>query len=276
MKAQAVRPLRLAVALALAISLPALGDAPQSFKEGVRAFDFKNWPQVVSTMRRAISQQPRATGDNVKVYGVRVVPYIPHYFLGFGLYRQGDCKGAREAFEQAEAQGTTRGLYRARMDFLQDLCAQKLGVARGRVQTASVPPASSSPSSPGPRRNPGTRPPAPVPVAPSQPSTPPGPALPPDAVRKKALAESVREGQQWVSRGEKLIETINQRRRADPRKFDRDPTRAEILGFAGPQLKATAYRLESCQREGDVDGAERAREDAEATWEMLEELLKSL
>jgi hypothetical protein len=275
-KAQTVRPLWLAVALALAVSSPVLGDAPQSFKDGIRAFDYGKWPELVSAMRRAIAEQPRATGDNVKIYGMNFAPYIPHYFLGLGLYRQGDCKGAREAFDQAEAQGTTRGLYRARMEFLQDLCAQKLGVARGRVQTASVPPASSSQSSTGQRRNPGTRPPSPVPVAPSQPSTPPGPALPPDAVRKKALAESVREGQQWVSRGQKLIETINQRRRADPRKFDRDPTRAEILDFAGPQLKAAAYRLESCQREGDVDGAERAREDAEATWGMLEELLKGL
>jgi hypothetical protein len=260
-KAQAVRSLWLAVALALAGSPPAWGDTPQSFKDGVRAFDFKDWSQVVSTMRRAISQQPRATGDNVKVYGVRVVPYIPHYFLGLGLYRQGDCKGAREAFDQAEAQGTTRGLYRARMEFLQDLCAQKLGVSQGRVQ---------------PRQNSITRSPVQAPVVPSQPSTPPGPALPPDAVRKKAIEESVREGSQLVSKGQKLIQTLNERRRADPRKFDRDPTRAEILTLSGQRLRAAAFQLQSCQREGDVDGAERARDDAEATWEMLDELMKSL
>lgn len=269
------RPLLLAVALVLAVSPPALGDAPQSFKDGIRAFDYERWPEVVSAMRRAIAQQPRATGDNVKIYGVRVVPYIPHYFLGLGLYRQGDCKGAREAFEQAEAQGTTRGLYRARMDFLQDLCAQKLGTPRQPVQRASVPPGSGPSPSTGPRRAPVSAPAAPAPSV-WQPSTPPAPALPPDAVRRKELEERVREGGQWISRGEKLVATIQQRRRADPRKFDRDPTRAQILDLSSQRLQASAFQLQSCQREGDIAGAEKARDDAEATYEMLEELVKSL
>lgn len=244
---------RLGMALALALASASRADFLQSFRAGIRAVDYHEWRAVEIAMRQAIAKQPRSTGDNVRIYGVRVVPYIPHYFLGLALYRQGDCAAAATALAEAEAQGTVHGLYRARLDFFQDVCAQRLGRPRP-MPTLSSPPQRTA----------------------SLATADPTPVPPPAAVHQSALEEMVRDARQWIAKCEKLAKTLDERRRADPRKFDRDPTRAEVLEVARYRMSAAAFRLEGCRREGDLAGAERSRDDAQATWEMLDELAKSL
>lgn len=256
MKVPRIRPALLGIVLVLVGAGLGRADYPQSFRDGLRAADFRDWPRVAAAMRQAIAQQPRSTGENVRVYGTRVVPYIPQYFLGLALYRQNDCQGAMEAFTEAEAQGTVRGLYRARLDLYQDVCAQRIGRPR------PVSPIASGPSSPpgGSRRTPPPLRSDPLPVP------DPGPAPSTQEVRQKALRDAVHDGQEWIRRGEKLLQDLK-RRRVDPR-------RAEDLKIAERRLQEASFRLEGCRLEGDIEGAESARDHAQATWELLEETAK--
>jgi hypothetical protein len=256
-----IRPALLGVVIVLGWGGLGRADYPQSFRDGLRAVDFRDWPRVAAAMRQAIAQQPRSTGENVRVYGTRVVPYIPQYFLGLALYRQGDCDGAVRAFTEAEAQGTVRGIYRARLDIYQDVCAQRIGRPRPAVPGPPVTIASGSNPPPGASR----RTPPPLPSVPS-PAPDPGPAPSTQEVRQKALRDAVREGQQWISRGEKLLQDLKKRRV--------DPLRAENLKIAERRLQEASFRLEGCRLEGDIEGAESARDHAQATWELLEDTAK--
>jgi hypothetical protein len=257
MPAHLRRIVRLGLVLAWATAAAGRADAPASYKDGVRAADFGDWGQVADTMRQAIAEQPRSTGENVRIYGMQMAPYVPHYYLGLALYRQGDFAGADAAFAQAEAQGTTRGILRARLDLYRDVCAQRLGRSRDR----------------------GPRPPAAAQRITAKPTAPPSspvitqkpPALPstPLEVRNKALEAAVREGTEWSAKGEKLIRSLEAQPRAQ------DPNHAATLAVARSRLRNAAFRLEGARREGDVDGVERARDDARAAWEVLDELSKS-
>jgi hypothetical protein len=235
--------------LGLALFLASAGwaDYPESFKAGIRAKDFHQWPAVVSAMRQAIALQPRATGENVRIYGNYVAPYIPHYFLGLGLFRQGDWSGAARAFREAQAQGTVRGLYRARMEFFQEVCSRHL---EGSRQTVAPPPSVSS------------RPVRPDPAGAYSPSPDPPPK--PGEVLKEALDKAAREGREWLKRGEGLLRELKANRRADP----------DLLAVAERRLQTASFQLDGCRREGDLEGVERARDDAHAAWEILHELTK--
>jgi hypothetical protein len=245
-----IRPVLLGIVLVLVGAGLGRADYPQSFRDGLRAVDFRDWPRVAAAMRQAIAQQPRSTGENVRIYGTRVVPYIPQYFLGLALYRQGDCDGAVRAFTEAEAQGTVRGIYRARLDIYQDVCAQRIGRPRPAVPRPPVVIAR------------GPNPPS-IPIDPS-PDPDPGPAPSTKEVRDKALRDAVRDGQQWISRGEKLLQDLKRRRQTQPREL-------ELLE---QRLQDARFRLAGCRLEGDIEGAERARDDAQAVGELLEETAK--
>lgn len=253
------RPVRWGLVLVIALAGTAWADYPESFKTGMRAVDFHAWSQVAQAMREAIAEQPRATGENVRIYGVRVAPYIPQYFLGLALFRQGDYAGAATALGEAEAQGTVHGLFRGRLEFFQEVCARRLGGTRP-VPTPSRP----SPGS------------ATSPVSPSPGPPGSGPVQAPAVVRQKAIEEAAREARDWLARGESLVGDLQERHRRDPRKFERDPTRTDILEVAERRLQAADFLLEGCRKEGDLGGVERARDDAHAAWEMLDELAKGL
>lgn len=240
----------LVLGLAFALAAAGRADFPESFKAGIRAKDFGQWPQMVGAMRQAIAQQPRATGENVRIYGNYVAPYIPHYFLGLGLFRQGDWPGAAQAFQEARVQGTVRGLYRARMEFFQEVCSRHLEGSRPTA-TPSLPSA--------PRPAPQVRP------------YPQGRAQQPIEVRREALDQAVRDAHDWLAKGESLVRDLKAKRKADPRSFDRDPTRVEMLEVAERRLQAASFQLDGCRREGDLEGAEHARDDAQAAWEILDE-----
>jgi hypothetical protein len=249
--ARSCRAAWLGPGLALALAGTALAEYPESFKAGIRAKDFHQWPQVVSAMREAIAHQPQSTGENVRIYGNYVAPYIPHYFLGLGLFRQGDWPGAAKAFQEAQAQGTVRGLYRARMEFFQEVSSQHL--ERSRQTMPSMPGRSGNANSaPRPRPSLSVR------------ADPSGPALQPSEVRRDALDKTVREGRDWLNRGEKLVRDLQAKRRTDP----------DILTVAEHRLQTASFQLDGCRREGDLEGAERARDDAHAAWEILDDLVR--
>lgn len=265
MSPRAIHQVLLTAALTVAFTAPGFGGFAESFKAGIRAWDYKNWPEVVAAMRQAIAERPVATGENIRIYGTRVVPYIPHYFLGLGLYRQGDCAGARQAFAQAMALRSVRGLYRSRMELIQDVCNQVLG--RVRVsQAPAAPPAT------------GNSRPAPIPSganAPHPPLPPRRPVLPdplpptPKGVHQKALEEVAREARQSILRGRKLLDELARRRQSDPH-------RAVEVEVAGEKLRTAEFQLRGCLIEGDLAGAEKARDDLQAACELLDEAAKGL
>lgn len=272
------RPALLGIVLALALTGTGRADYLESFRAGFRAVEFKQWPEAVWSMREAIAQKPQNPGENVRVYGTILVPYIPHYFLGLGLYRQGDFAGAMTAFEEAEAKGMARGLYRSRLRLYHGLCVKRLSLPPRQI--AQQPPRPSPGTGGGPRPGGVSQSAPPVQTRPGpRPAPDPGTGATPATsteVRKQTLQKAVREGQEWLARGDKIVGSLAQKRQRDPRRFERDPNRIQDLKFAEEKLQAARFQLEACRREGDVDGAEEARNDAQAAWEMLDELSKDL
>ena len=244
------RPVWLGLGLALFLAGAGRADYLQSFKAGIRAKDFRQWPQMVAAMRDAAAQQPQATGENVPIYGNYVVPYLPQYFLGVGLVRQGEWLEAAKAFQEAQAQGTVRGLNRGRMEFFQEVCSRRLEAMGQRA--------------PSPPRVP--RPPAAS--APGNPTNPTAPVVEPvgksgDVIRR-ALDKADRDGRDWLKRGETLVRDLKTRGGVDP----------DLMAVAESRFRNASFLLDGCRREGDLAGVERARDNARAAWEILDEMAK--
>ncbi len=96
------------VALGATFADIAIADHKQSFREGIEAFDQKNWSNVVHSMQEAIAQNPQA-GERVKLYGVRFQTYLPYYYLGLAQFHLGDCTAAIEAWNASEQQAAVAG-----------------------------------------------------------------------------------------------------------------------------------------------------------------------
>ncbi|HYC61682.1 MAG TPA: hypothetical protein VEK79_19155 [Thermoanaerobaculia bacterium] len=91
--------------LAFAVTLHA--QAPTSFREGVLAFEKKDWKAAEKLMREAIAGNPKETEGTVSIAGSWFETYVPHYFLARALARQGKCAEALKEFEESERQGVT-------------------------------------------------------------------------------------------------------------------------------------------------------------------------
>lgn len=68
---------------------------PKEFKEGIQALDKNRLKESERLMRDAEAKLP-GDGEPVRIYGTRFEPYLPLYYLGLALYKQGDCPGALE------------------------------------------------------------------------------------------------------------------------------------------------------------------------------------
>ena len=95
-------PHRLAIAALVGMLVPvnAFADYRESFSQGIRAYRAENWRATAVLMQQALQEQPRETG-RVQITGNDTVPYLPSFYLGDALLRQGDCAGALTAFERA-------------------------------------------------------------------------------------------------------------------------------------------------------------------------------
>ena len=85
----------------------ALADYKESYKEGIKAIDRKNWDEAARHMRAAAAERI-TSGEKILIYGMRLEPYVPEYFLGLALFNSGDCDGAIEAFNSSEAHGAIK------------------------------------------------------------------------------------------------------------------------------------------------------------------------
>lgn len=100
--------MRTSVALALLLfALSLQGQAPTSFREGVLAFEKKEWKNAEKFMRETIAANPKESEGTVSIAGSWFETYVPHYFLARALARQGKCAEALKEFEETERQGVT-------------------------------------------------------------------------------------------------------------------------------------------------------------------------
>ena len=94
-----------ALALLMAMTLDA--QAPTSFREGVLAFEKKEWKNAEKFMRETIAVNPKESEGTVSIAGSWFETYVPHYFLARALAKQGKCAEALKEFEETERQGVT-------------------------------------------------------------------------------------------------------------------------------------------------------------------------
>jgi hypothetical protein len=81
--------------------------APPSFREGVLAFEKKEWANAEKLMRATIAVNPNETEGTVSIAGSWFETYVPHYFLARALAKQGKCDEALREFAESERQGVT-------------------------------------------------------------------------------------------------------------------------------------------------------------------------
>lgn len=85
----------------------ARAQAPATFREGVLAFEKKEWARAEKLMRETIAGNPKESEGTVSIGGSWYETYVPHYFLARALAKQGKCAEALVAFAETERQGVT-------------------------------------------------------------------------------------------------------------------------------------------------------------------------
>jgi Novel STAND NTPase 1 len=84
----------------------ATGDYREAFRQGVRAYDLRDWKASVQYMRDAIRFQSNVKEPlkRIPIYGLRLENYAPQSYLGAALFEAKDCAGMLDALKQAEAE----------------------------------------------------------------------------------------------------------------------------------------------------------------------------
>jgi hypothetical protein len=101
---------RLAITLLLFGAVAIEAQAPSSFREGVIAFEKKEWAAAEKLMRQTVAGNPNESEGTVSISGSWFETYVPHYFLARALAKQGKCEEALREFAESERQGVTPGI----------------------------------------------------------------------------------------------------------------------------------------------------------------------
>jgi hypothetical protein len=154
--------------VALAVALLASAAAHAEFRDdyalGLRAIDEGKYADARMYLERALAAQGEPV-SKIILNGNIEQPYLPYHFLGMAAYKQGDCAGAKQAWENP--------MNRRMLGRLFQLEREERRLASGckpKAQVAAKEPEPAPPPSPAPE-------PAPEPVAP--PTEPAPPAKPP-------------------------------------------------------------------------------------------------
>jgi len=107
-----MRLIRIALAALIGVAIyPSIASAQDdAFKKGLQARGEKNWPEVERQMRMALQSDdvdsPRKVKSNVfaSVFGAQGSEYLPHFFLGEALHKQGQCGPAVSEWLKSEQQ----------------------------------------------------------------------------------------------------------------------------------------------------------------------------
>ncbi len=167
-----LRPVKFGLLCVTLAILPAelLADWRQSYKDGVRAYDSKQWDAVVVKMKAAIAENGKESPvRDQHMYGASYyVPYVPYYYLGYALARLGRCGEAVAAFAESERQGASLkdGEYAANVKSRLGCKAPDVPLVATQTTPAPAPAAKSEPELRLPT-------PAPAPVLVATPPPPP-------------------------------------------------------------------------------------------------------
>lgn len=106
-RALAAAPRTLALLLVLLLT-PAVAraDFMEAYRAGTDAAERGDWVAVERLMEEAIAERPEPAQRLARYLHFK--PYIPHYYLGLSRFRQGDCPGALESWEEAERREIVR------------------------------------------------------------------------------------------------------------------------------------------------------------------------
>jgi len=251
--------------LSLLVTTPAQAGYRESFGQGIVATDHGDWPQVVRSMSEAIRTKPQATGEKVKIYGMRFERYLPYFYLGLANYRQGNCSQALQAFQSSRFAQSVRGITLGRLKIYEDICRQRVGqTPPPSPRSAAAGPSPPTTGSGGRRRSsrPGVNT-TPQPRRASRPAR---------AVKQEALEKVAREARESMSRSRAALDRLQQRRQQGEAAFVRNPELGETLDSTARVLDSAEFLLEAARRERDLDAMEEARDDARAAGEVLEQV----
>jgi len=255
---------RLLLAMLLGACLPgvAMADWMRDYDRGLKALKEENWQEAESGFRAAMREKPDPQARQ-RFQGQRYEPYLPQYYAGLAAWRQGNCSGALEYWEQPKSAATI-----GQLPELKSEQERGVGACRAQLAAASAPakptapapsPATSSSgsvastttgtapsSSSRPASTPATTTPAPPPAAKppvTTPSTPvasrpstPAPAKPAPTTPSRVAAPAVLKG---------LVDAYLAGRyadldKADPAKAGDTTSRAQLL-----MLRAAARYLQA-------------------------------
>jgi len=78
-------------------------DYAQSFEEGYEAYGNEEWQKLADAMERTLCDQPE--GDpprRIRSYGMKVLEYLPNFYLGLAWQKLGRCEEALAAWAKSE------------------------------------------------------------------------------------------------------------------------------------------------------------------------------
>lgn len=105
-------------------------DAEQSFKKGLEASDQQDWPEAAEFFRQAVAEDGLESSRRVFISGVFSSPYLPHFYLGWSLYRQGPpfCSEALKSWRASAQQGVVQTFRRQYQDLQsgRETCLEQL------------------------------------------------------------------------------------------------------------------------------------------------------
>ena len=104
------------------LSIPgtSLADFQSDFRDGFRAWEDKDWAEAVRLLKRAISQQPEASGKAIEITGTFTEPYTPYLYLGLASYELNQCGEVLTALDRSTGYGSAERRKRRIFTRLQD------------------------------------------------------------------------------------------------------------------------------------------------------------
>lgn len=224
---------------------PSAANEMQDYRTALLAADQERWGEVVLALERSLARNPTETGSNVRIYGMRFEPYLPHYHLAVAFYRLERFDRALGAAERSLAAGALGGIRRSRLRLYVDVCRQRLGLP------LKPPPAIARQSAP--------------------PQAPPSST---GGAHRRILEQRLAQTATLLAEAQTLRQRIAAQR--GPAALRRRPNFELELTAIDRQLSSARFRQDAARLEGDLGALELATEDAEAAKQLLEEIAATL
>jgi hypothetical protein len=104
------RPVRIqcvSLIVGLVLACVAHADFKREYGAGVKDYNNGDYAKAIEKLQKAIDEEPNSQ-EQVRIYGMRYEPYIPHFYLGQAKFKNGDCVGALKAWNESISQGVIK------------------------------------------------------------------------------------------------------------------------------------------------------------------------